>query len=168
MSRPGAGRWAPALAAALALILFGGAAALLLNRGVREDPNAKPAITGMPRTEAEWREYLQTAADESQLRFKLNQRIPVDGAGVASLLLENALENRVHIRLTLNLEDGRTVYQSPVLAPGRMVQEAALAQPLAPGEWPGTALVQALDPDTGEVVGQAEVSVLLMAEAGTE
>lgn len=144
----------------LALLVIGGAVALWVRASPSMDPDAQPK-TSSNMTAEEWNEYLQQQADAAQLRFKVNSAMTVEPDGSTDLLLENAAENQSDIQAVLTLSDGTVLYRSAILPPGGQELQGKLIQIPEQGAHTGTVTIQALDPATGVVTGQADVKVSL-------
>lgn len=125
------------------------------------DPMAKP-IPERYNT-ALLQAQLQEQTDASQLRFAINQAVTLAG-GKADLLLENAPENRVDLRVVLSLADGTELYRSGVVPPGGQALSVPVEAELPPGEHPALAVLIAVDRDSGEPLGQAEVELTVTVE----
>ena len=164
------GRTARRTVLALCAVLAAAAAVLALRRPpgdlYRPDPNAAPASGRQDMSLAEMQDQLQSQADESAFRLRINTR-PTVVDGQADLLLENPVENGMDLRVTITLDaDGQVVYVSPDLVPGAQVLQGELMVKLPPGEHPATAQFTALDPGTGEAVSTpGGVELILTAEA---
>lgn len=130
----------------------------LWDRGTPLDPDAQPS-GGSRLSQEEWQEYLQQEAEASSFRFLVNTAIVVGEDGQADLLLENSADNRDDLQAVLTLSDGREIYRSAVLAPGGQQLAAEPSIQLSPGVYPALVTVQALDRETGQVTGQAELDV---------
>ena len=147
------------LLAVAVVLLFAGSG----QRRGRYDPSAgvKPEKDGAM---AVSREKLQQMAEDSRFGFQINTQPEFEnGESPGTLFLENSVENSQDMRIILELkEDGRTVYESPVLHPGEQVLKDHLAEALAGGAYPALTRILIVDPETGEQLGENTVAVTLM------
>lgn len=146
-------------------VLVGGgvAAATILPRkdALFEDPNAREHEPINRLTEAEWETMLQEQVDASNLRFKINVAPSMQEGGQIDLLLESSVSNSLDIQAVVTLDDGRQIYKSPVLPPGGQALYVSLDVELEPGSYPASAVIQAVDPETGEMAGSAQTELTI-------
>lgn len=154
----------------LALAIMGLAACRAGQTVVYEtDPNAVPIAAAGSSRAGELKEELQSQADASSFRLQLNARPAVRG-NQAELLLGNPAGNQMNLSISISLdEDGEILYESGPLVPGAQVLTAELNKTLPPGEYHATAVCTAIDPVTGEAVGNpVQAGLLLIAVAPEE
>lgn len=110
------------------------------------------------------KEKLQRMEEESRFAFQINTRPEFEnGESPGTLFLENSMTNSHDMKVTLELkEDGRRIYESPVLRPGEQLLEDRLAELLEVGSYPALARILIVDPETGKQTGENTVSVTLL------
>lgn len=150
------------------------------------DPNAVDS-SQKPLAEGDMLRELQNAADESAFRVKMNSEVTVvqggpDRSGAelspaasgkpeaeqssssrqsADWNIINSIENSCNMQVTITGEDGTVLYESRILRPGEQELTGALQTELAPGIYHAEALAKAIDPDTGDVVGNVTAEIIL-------
>ena len=126
-----------------------------------------------PLTEGEMMRELQKQADASLFRFKMNTEVTVtaDDAGPSSRSagsgqkadwdLVNSIENSCNMEVSITGKDGTALYESRLLQPGEQELTGALKTHLEPGTYEAVAVAKAIDPKSGEVLGNvtAELKV---------
>ena len=63
--------------------------------------------------------------------------------------------------MTVTGEDGTVLFESRTLQPGEQELSGTLQTELAPGTYNAEALARALDPETGEVLGNVTAEITL-------
>lgn len=149
------------------------------------DPNATDNLQ-KPLSEGDMLRELQKAADESAFRFKIDSEVTVvqgvtSGNGeevspmpsseaeapnsgshqTANWNIINSIENTCNMQVTITGEDGTVLFESRTLEPGEQELTGELQTELAPGTYNAKALAKALDPDTGEVLGNVTAEITL-------
>ena len=129
---------------------------------------------------------LQKAADESAFRFKIDSEVTVvqgvtseNGEEVspmpsseaeapysgshqsANWNIINSIENTCNMQVTITGEDGTVLFESRTLQPGEQELSGTLQTELAPGTYNAEALARALDPETGDVLGNVTAEITL-------
>ena len=154
------------------------------------DPNAVDTPQ-KPLSEGDILRELQEAADESAFRFRISSEVIVVQGGTAGTgedptpsaeseteapysgshqsadwNIINSIENSCNMQVTVTGEDGTVLYESRILRPGEQELTGALQTELAPGTYNAEALAKAIDPDTGEVVGNVTAEIILHVQDG--
>ena len=149
------------------------------------DPNATDNLQ-KPLSEGDMLRELQKAADESAFRFKIDSEVTVvqgvtSGNGeevspmpsseaeapnsgshqTANWNIINSIENTCNMQVTVTGEDGTVLFESRTLQPGEQELSGALQTELAPGTYNAEALAKAIDPETGEVLGNVTAEITL-------
>ena len=130
------------------------------------DPNATNNFQ-KPLSEGEMLRELQKAADESAFRFKMDSEVTVVEAPdsgshqTANWNIINSIENTCNMQVTVTGEDGTVLFESRTLQPGEQELSGALQTELAPGTYNAEALAKAIDPETGEVLGNVTAEITL-------
>lgn len=149
------------------------------------DPNAKDNLQ-KPLSEGDMLRELQKAADESAFRFKIDSEVTIvqgvtSGNGeevspmpsseaeapnsgshqTANWNIINSIENTCNMQVTVTGEDGTVLFESRTLQPGEQELSGALQTELAPGTYNAEALAKAIDPETGEVLGNVTAEITL-------
>lgn len=106
---------------------------------------------------------LQQDADDSDFRVQINSRISVKDQ-TADLLACNGIENSCNMTVTITGKDGTVYYESGEMAPGDRILQAVLDTAPSAGSHPAVAVFRALDPESGEMIGQVTADVTLTAE----
>lgn len=128
-----------------------------------------------PLTEGEMLRELQRQADESSFRFKINSEVTVtsDDSGDSSSTeshqkadwnIVNSIENTCNMVVTITETDGTVLYESQTLKPGAQDFTGALLSPLAPGTYTAEATAKAIDPETGDVLGNVTAEIRVTVE----
>lgn len=149
------------------------------------DPNAVDS-SQKPLSEGDMPRELQKAADESAFRFKIDSEVTVvqgvtsgNGEEVSSMPsseaetpysgshqtanwnIINSIENTCNMQVTITGEDGTVLFESRTLQPGEQELSGTLQTELAPGTYNAEALARALDPETGDVLGNVTAEITL-------
>lgn len=149
------------------------------------DPNATDNLQ-KPLSEGDMLRELQKAADESAFRFKIDSEVTIvqgvtSGNGeevspmpsseaeapnsgshqTANWNIINSIENTCNMQVTVTGEDGTVLFESRTLQPGEQELSGALQTELAPGTYNAEALAKAIDPETGEVLGNVTAEITL-------
>lgn len=149
------------------------------------DPNATDNLQ-KPLSEGDMLRELQKAADESAFRFKIDSEVTVvqgvtSGNGeevspmpsseaeapnsgshqTANWNIINSIENTCNMQVTVTGEDGTVLFESRTLQPGEQELSGTLQTELAPGTYNAEALARALDPETGDVLGNVTAEITL-------
>lgn len=147
------------------------------------DPNAVDTPQ-KPLSEGDMLRELQKAADESAFRFRINSEVTIvqgvtsgNGEGALSIPeaeapdsgshqsadwnIINSIENTCNMQVTITGEDKTVLYESCTLRPGEQELSGALQTELAPGTYNAEALAKAIDPETGEVLGNVTAEITL-------
>ena len=149
------------------------------------DPNATDNLQ-KPLSEGDMLRELQKAADESAFRFKIDSEVTIvqgvtSGNGeevspmpsseaeapnsgshqTANWNIINSIENTCNMQVTVTGEDGTVLFESRTLQPGEQELTGALQTELAPGTYNAEALAKAIDPETGEVLGNVTAEITL-------
>ena len=118
-----------------------------------------------PLTEDEMLKELQKQADESSFCFRMNTDITVVAGGAddadapsntyqkADWSIVNSIENTCSMQVTITGEDGTVLYESRTLEPGEQELTGELKTELEPGSYTAEAEARAIDPDSGEILG---------------
>lgn len=137
-------------------------------------PNAEKEVKGGQReaealqgsihhmTEEEIQEALNNIVEEGMFRISIASDIIAIEDGKAQLRIENNLQNRYVMQVSIYLDDtGEEIYSTDLIDPGYYIQEAELDEHLEPGEYAATAVFTALYPDTEEIVGTVGANVTI-------
>lgn len=135
-------------------------------------PNNQKAVTGGQResaalqgsinvmSEEEIQQALNNIVEEGMFRISIASDIIAQEDGLAELRIENNLQNRYIMQVTIYLdENGKEIYRTDLIDPGYYIQQAELDTHLDPGEYAATAVFTALYPDTEEIVGTVGANV---------
>lgn len=127
------------------------------------DPNAVDS-SQKPLMEGDMLKMLQDAADESAFRVKMNSEVEVSYSGsqqTADWDIINSIENSCNMQVTITGEDGAVLFESRILRPGEQELTGALQRKMAPGTYNAEALARAMDPESGEVLGNVTAEIIL-------
>ncbi len=114
------------------------------------------------KTTEEIQAELNKVVDEGMFNISIASLVEFeDGTSEGEIKIENSPANHYLMQVDVVLEDGTTVYESPILEPNYHIQTAKLTKDLDPGTYQATAMFHALDPDTEKEVGQAAAQVIL-------
>ncbi|MBE5803143.1 MAG: hypothetical protein E7316_01355 [Clostridiales bacterium] len=121
-------------------------------------------------TEDEIQEALNNIVEEGMFRISIASNIIAVEDGLAQVRIENNLQNRYVMQVTLYLDEtGEEIYRTDLIDPGYYIQETEFDKHLDPGEYAATAVFTALYADTEEVVGTvgAHVTIHVFAQDQT-
>ena len=111
-------------------------------------------------TEEEIQEALNNIVEEGMFRISLASNIIAIEDGMADVRIENNLQNRYVMQVTLTLDEtGEEIYRTGLIDPGYYIQQAEFNKHLDPGEYDATAIFTALYADTEEIVGTVGANV---------
>ncbi|MBQ7895393.1 MAG: hypothetical protein IJ364_02410 [Oscillospiraceae bacterium] len=128
--------------------------------GQRESAALQGSINVM--SEEEIQEALNNIVEEGMFRISIASDIIAVEDGKAQLRIENNLQNRYIMQVSIYLdENGKEIYSTDLIDPGYYIQEAELDEHLDPGEHAATAIFTALYPDTEEIVGTVGANVTI-------
>lgn len=128
--------------------------------GQREADALQGAIRQM--TDEEIQQALNNIVEEGMFRISIASDIIAIEGDKAELRIENNLQNRYVMQVSIYLDDtGEEIYSTDLIDPGYYIQEAELDKHLEPGEYAATAVFTALYPDTEEIVGTVGANVTL-------
>jgi len=134
--------------------------------GQREADALKGSLSVM--SDEEIQQALNDIVEEGMFRISIASNIIAIEDGKAQLRIENNIQNRYIMQVSIYLdENGEEIYSTNLIDPGYYIQEAELDKHLDPGEYQATAIFTALYPDTEEIVGQAgaQVTIHVYADA---
>ena len=149
------------------------------------DPNATDTPQ-KPLSEGDILRELQEAADESAFRFRISSEVTVVQGGTAGTgedsipsagsetgtpysgshqfadwYIINSIVNSCNMQVTITGEDKTVLFESRTLRPGEQELSGALQTELAPGTYNAEALAKAIDPETGDVLGNVTAEIIL-------
>jgi len=128
--------------------------------GQREADALKGSINLM--TEEEIQQALNDIVEEGMFRISIASDIIAEENGKAQLRIENSIQNRYIMQVSIYLDDtGEEIYSTDLIDAGYYIQEAELDKHLEPGDYKATAIFTALYPDTEEAVGTAGANVTI-------
>jgi len=128
--------------------------------GQREAEALQGSINVM--SEEEIQEALNNIVDEGMFRISIASDIIAVEDGKAQVRIENNLQNRYIMQVSLYLdENGEEIYSTDLIDPGYYIQETTFDKQLDPGEYAATAVFTALYPDTEEIVGTVGANVTI-------
>jgi len=111
-------------------------------------------------TEEEIQEALNNIVEEGMFRISIASNIIAIEDGMAQVRIENNLQNRYVMQVTIYLDEtGEEIYRTDLIDPGYYIQETEFDKHLDPGTYAATAVFTALYPDTEEIVGTAGANV---------
>lgn len=121
----------------------------------------------------EIRAQLQDEADKSGFRIQINTAPTVQmstnqegGAQqTADWCIMNSVENTYNMKVVITMEDGTEIYQSNELVPGDQELIGTLKKNLEPGTYALLATATAVDPESGDMAGEASTDLTLTVEA---
>ena len=150
------------------VLLLGGALCWFLiikpnmEKGVKGGQREADALQGSINhmTEEEIQKALNDIVDEGMFRISIASDIIAIENGKAELRIENNIQNRYIMQVSIYLdENGKEIYSTDLIDPGYYIQSAELDKHLEPGTYAATAIFTALYPDTEEIVGTAGANV---------
>ena len=135
--------------------------------GQREAEALQGSINVM--TEEEIQEALNNIVDEGMFRISIASNIIAIEDGYAQVRIENNLQNRYIMQVSIYLDEtGEEIYSTDLIDPGYYIQETRFDKDLKPGEYAATAVFTAYYPDTEEIVGTVGANVTVhVFPAGT-
>lgn len=111
-------------------------------------------------TEEEIQEALNNTVEEGMFRISIASNIIAIEDGMAEIRIENNLQNRYIMQVTLTLDEtGEEIYRTGLIDPGYYIQSAKFDKHLDPGEYEATAVFTALYPDNENIVGTVGANV---------
>lgn len=111
-------------------------------------------------TDEEIQEALNNIVEEGMFRISIASNIIAIEDGLADVRIENNLQNRYVMQVTIALDEtGEEIYRTGLIDPGYYIQQAEFSKHLDPGEYDATAVFTALYPDTEEIVGTVGANV---------
>lgn len=134
--------------------------------GPTRDPNA-----ALGQLEGKTQEEIQTELDrrveEGMLSISIASTVEfADGQSEGALKIENSPSNRYLMKVEITRDDtGEMVYASGIIEPNHHIQTAKLSVDLGAGEYPCTAVIHALEPDTEEPIGQAAAKMTIVVQS---
>ena len=110
---------------------------------------------------------LQEAADASMFSFRINSQMSFAGGEEEGIMIiESPAHNHYDMQVRIVLDDtGETVYETGVIQPGKSIARDTLDTPLKKGEYAATAIITALDPETGEEAGKNAAAIMITVES---
>ena len=120
------------------------------------DPAAQiGALPGSPRVEQ--------SPGENMFTYRINTSPTFQSDGTeGDLMVENPSHNQYLMVVELVADgDETTLYRSQYIAPNQYIEHVSLDHALSPGEHEGTAYLNAVDPETLELVGILECPLLI-------
>lgn len=128
--------------------------------GQREVEALKGSIYVM--TDEEMQEALNNVVEEGMFRISIASDIIAIEEGKAQVRIENNLQNRYIMQVSIYLDEtGEEVYSTDLIDPGYYIQETTLDKSLEPGEYAATAVFTAFYPDSEEIVGTVGANVTI-------
>lgn len=155
---------------AIILVLAGIAATILLTTGmggkaafVTDDKAADGSALAQGEDIAG---SLQKAADESMFSFRINSNMVFENGGAeGSMIIESPAHNTYNMQVRIYLDDsGETVYETGVIEPGQGIVRDKLDVILSKGEYAATAIITAIDPETGGEAGKNAAALTITVE----
>lgn len=163
-----------AFLAVLIVLLIAGGVWMFVKNGDknRYDKNAVDLESiQRPVTKEQMRMQIQKSADESTFRLQMNGA-PTAKAGsdntsaqTADWGIFNSIENPYDMQVVITLEDGIQIYESSQLKPGQHELTGELESHLDPGTYKAMASANALDKETGELIGTVTADLTLTVQA---
>lgn len=96
---------------------------------------------------------------EDTFSYEIKEKIVFDDADSAGeILLKNPDKNRYLMQMTL-IVNGKSVLKTGYIPPGNMIETARLERELKKGKYQAVALIEAVSPENGSVVGQLKQPV---------
>lgn len=128
--------------------------------GEREAEALQGSINLM--TEEEIQEALNNIVEEGMFRISIASNIFAAEDGPAEVRIENNLQNRYIMQVTIYLDEtGEEIYRTDLIDPGYYIQQTKFDKHLDPGEYAATAVFTALYPDTEAIVGTVGANVMI-------
>lgn len=115
------------------------------------------------KSDAEIQAELDRVVEEGMFNISIASVVEMEnGRAVGDLRIENVPGNRYLMQVTLVRNDtGEQIYQTDLIEPNHHIQRDTLDVVLPKGSYECTALFEALDPETEELVGQAAAVITL-------
>lgn len=128
--------------------------------GQREAEALQGSINVM--TEEEIQNALNNIVEEGMFRISIASDIIAIEDGSAQVRIENNLQNRYIMQVSIYLDEtGEEIYSTDLIDPGYYIQETTFDKHLDPGEYAATAVFTALYQDTEEIVGTVGANVTI-------
>lgn len=149
-------------AAAVAAAVF-----LLFNKGEGDSPRpVAPTVEGFDAAAVPGSfrdEAAGTLNNTDVFDYRINAAITVV-KGYANLRIENPVENRQLMKVTLTLDDGTMVYATDFIRPRYCIEEDRLDTSLKAGDYTANALIEVFDRVSREKAGEEIVPVRLSVQ----
>ncbi len=115
------------------------------------------------KTDAEIQAELDRVVEEGMFNISIASVVEFEsGTSEGELRIENVPGNRYLMRVTIVRNDtGEQIYVTDMIEPNHHIQRDALDVDLPAGSYECTALFEAMEPDTEELVGQAAAVIML-------
>lgn len=115
------------------------------------------------KSDAEIQAELDRVVEEGMFNISIASVVEfASGSAEGDLRIENVPGNRYLMRVSIVRNDtGQQIYTTDMIEPNHHIQRDALDVDLPQGSYECTALFEALDPDTEELVGQAAAVITL-------
>lgn len=140
------------------------AAILLFDKSSEEPPRpSAPVVEGFDTAAVPGslrNESAGTLNDTDVFDYRINAAITVV-KGSANLRIENPVENRQLMKVTLTLDDGAEIYKTDFIRPYYCIEEDQLDVSLKAGEYTANALIEVFDRVSREKAGEEIVPVKL-------
>ncbi len=106
---------------------------------------------------------VQEKADEQKMSVHINSNPVFDAAcKEGNIRIENPQNSYYHQQVKIYLEgEEEPVYESPVIKPNQYIEYCALSRQLPSGDHKAVAYFYALDPETGQTIGQAGAQITI-------
>ena len=134
------------------------------DKGVKGGQREAEALQGSIHvmTDEEIQEALNNIVEEGMFRISIASDIIAVEDGKAQVRIENNLQNRYIMQVSIYLDEtGEEIYSTDLIDPGYYIQETTFDKHLDPGEYAATAVFTALYPDTEEIVGTVGANVTI-------
>lgn len=100
---------------------------------------------------------------EGEIRFRINKTVTFrTGRGLGDIMLENPKACEYDLEFSFSLQDGRIIYEAPLLKPGEYLYRDKLKKRLPEGVYDCTYKVRAYEPSgvlAGETYGRLTITV---------
>lgn len=106
---------------------------------------------------------VQEKADEQKMSVHINSNPVFDTAcKEGNIRIENPQNSYYHQQVKIYVEgEEEPVYESPVIKPNQYIEYCALSRQLPSGDHKAAAYFYALDPETGQTIGQAGAQITI-------